>query len=227
MRIGILGTGVVGQTLAARLVEGEHTVAIGTRDPAATLARTQPDAMGNPPFAAWQGEHPAVSLGTFADAAGQSAIVITASNGSATLEVLRAAGEANLEGKPLLDISNPLDFSRGMPPSLFVSNTDSLAEQIQRAFPNVKVVKALNTTNARVMAYPRQLAEGDHTMFVCGNDAGAKAQVVDLLRQGFGWQDVLDLGDLTAARAMEMFLPLWLRLFGALQTPAFNIKVVR
>jgi predicted dinucleotide-binding enzyme len=227
MNIGMLGTGIVGQTLAARLAERGHAVTIGTRDPAETLARAQPDAMGNPPFAAWHGQHPEVALGTFAEAAGHGEIVVNASNGSATLEVLRAAGAAALDGKSLVDISNPLDYSRGMPPPLFVSNTDSLAEQIQQAFPNVKVVKALNTTTARVMAYPRQLAEGDHTMFVCGNDAGAKAQVVDLLRDGFGWHDVLDLGDLTAARGMEMFLPLWLRLFGALQTPIFNVKVVR
>jgi predicted dinucleotide-binding enzyme len=227
MRIGILGTGGVGQTLAGRLAERGHAVVIGTRDPAATLARTAPDAMGNPPFAAWHGEHPEVRLGTFAEAAGHGELVINASNGSATLEVLRAAGEANLNGKALVDLSNPLDFSRGMPPSLFVSNTDSLAEQIQRAFPSVKVVKTLNTANARVMAYPRQVGDGEHTMFVCGNDAGAKAQVIDLLTNGFGWRDVLDLGDLTGARGMEMFLPLWVRLFGVLQTPAFNIKVVR
>lgn len=227
MKIGMLGTGGVGQTLAARLRETGHAVVIGTRDPAATLARSQPDAMGNPPFAAWHAEHAEVKLGTLAEAAAHGELIINATNGSGTLEALGAAGEANLRGKALLDISNPLDFSRGMPPSLFVSNTDSLAEQIQRAFPEAKVVKALNTTNARVMAYPRELAGGEHTMFVCGNDAGAKAQVVDLLRNGFGWRDVLDLGDLTAARGMEMFLPLWLSLFGALQTPAFNVKVVR
>jgi predicted dinucleotide-binding enzyme len=168
-----------------------------------------------------------VRLGTFAEAAGHGELVINAGNGAGTLEALRAAGQANLDGKTLLDLANPLDFSRGMPPSLFVSNTDSLAEQIQRAFPNVKVVKALNTTNARVMAYPGQLANGDHTMFVCGDDARAKAQVVDLLTNGFGWRDVLDVGGLTAARGMEMFLPLWVTLFGALQTPAFNVKVVR
>jgi predicted dinucleotide-binding enzyme len=143
------------------------------------------------------------------------------------LEALKAAGEANLKGKILMDIANPLDFSKGMPSSLSVSNTDSLGEQIQRAFPEVKVVKTLNTVNAYVMANPRQLADGDHHVFVSGNDAEAKAQVTDLLKNGFGWKQVIDLGDITSARGAEMYLLLWLRLFGALQTPMYNIKVVK
>jgi hypothetical protein len=226
MNIGILGTGMVGQILAARLAELGHSVVIGTRDPAKTLANTQPDGMGNPPFSAWHKQNPQVKLATFAQAAAHGAIILNATNGSASLEALKLAGAGNLSGKTLIDISNPLDFSKGMPPSLFVSNTDSLGEQIQRAFPEVKVVKALNTTNAHLMARPRQLADGDHSIFVCGNDAGAKAQVVELLNS-FGWRDVIDLGDITNARGTEMLLPIWVRLFGALQTPVFNFKIVR
>ena len=226
MNIGILGTGMVGQILAARLAELGHAVVIGTRDPASTLAKTQPDGMGNPPFSFWAKQNPQVKLATFAEAAAHGEIILNATNGSASLAALKLAGEANLSGKTLIDLSNPLDFSKGMPPSLFVSNTDSLGEQIQRAFPNAKVVKTLNTTNAHLMARPRQLADGDHTIFVCGNDAGAKAQVTELL-QSFGWRDIVDLGDLTAARGVEMLLPVWLRLFGALQTPVFNFKIVR
>jgi len=146
--------------------------------------------------------------------------------GAHSLDALSAAGEANLDGKVLIDIPNPLDFSRGMPPSLFVSNTDSLGEQIQREFPRVKVVKTLNTMTAFVMADPSLVAAGDHSVFLCGNDEEAKTQVTEILRS-FGWRDVIDLGDVTSARGTESYLPLWLRLWGALQIPLFNIKVVR
>jgi predicted dinucleotide-binding enzyme len=226
MNIGILGTGMVGQTLAARLAELGHSVVIGTRDPARTLANTRPDGMGNPPFSVWHRQNPQVNLATFAQAATHGEIILNATSGSASLEALKQAGAGNLNGKTLIDISNPLDFAKGMPPSLFVSNTDSLGEQIQRAFPEVKVVKALNTTNANLMARPRQLADGDHTMFVCGDEAGAKTQVVELLKS-FGWRDIIDLGDISNARGMEMLLPIWVRLFGALQTPLFNFKIAR
>ncbi len=152
--------------------------------------------------------------------------MFNATNGMGSLEALKLAGESNLNGKILVDISNPLDFSKGMPPSLSVCNTDSLGEQIQRAFPAVKVVKTLNTVTASLMVNPRQLADGDHHVFVSGNDAGAKAQVTDLLKTWFGWKHVIDLGDITTARGTEMYLPLWLRLWGALGTGMLNIKVV-
>jgi predicted dinucleotide-binding enzyme len=142
-----------------------------------------------------------------------------------SVDTLKLAGEA-LSGKLLLDISNPLDFSKGMPPTLAVCNTDSLGEQIQRAFPALKVVKSLNTVNANLMVGPKTLADGDHTMFVCGNDAGAKATVTALL-QSFGWQDIVDLGDITSARGTEMYLPLWLRSWSAVKSPTFSIKLVR
>ncbi len=225
MQFGILGSGI-GRTIGARLVELGHDVTIGTRDVASTLARTEPDGYGNPPFRIWQQQHPQVRLGTFADVAASGAVVINATNGAASLEALSLAGAANLDGKVLIDIANPLDFSQGMPPSLFVSNTDSLGEQIQRTFPTVKVVKTLNTMNTFLMANPQQLAQGDHTVFVSGNDAEAKAQVTDILHE-FGWADVIDLGDITTARGTEMLVPIWLRLWGALGTGLFNVKVVR
>jgi 8-hydroxy-5-deazaflavin:NADPH oxidoreductase len=133
---------------------------------------------------------------------------------------------SNLNGKVLVDISNPLDFSKGMPPSLFVSNTDSLGEQIQRAFPGVKVVKSLNTVTAAIMVDPQAVAGGEHDMFVCGNDASAKEAVVGILNE-FGWLHIIDLGDLSAARAMEMYLPIWLRLWGALGSGMFNIRITQ
>jgi 8-hydroxy-5-deazaflavin:NADPH oxidoreductase len=226
MPIGVLGTGVVGQAIAGRLAELDHEVLVGTRDPATTLAREAPDGYGNPPFRVWHEQHPGVKVGTFAEVAPHGELVVNATAGAAWLDALRLAGEANLAGKVLADIANALDFSRGMPPSLLVANTDSLGEQIQRAFPDSKVVKTLNTMTAAVMVNPGQLGGGDHAVFVCGDDPEAKALVTGILRE-LGWRDVLDLGDLSAARAAEMVLPIWLRLMGALQTPMFNFKVVR
>ena len=200
---------------------------IGTRDVAGTLARSEPNPYGGPPFSAWHAEHPAVRLGTFAEAARHGEMLINATSGAGSLSALQLAGEQNLNGKILLDVSNPLDFSHGMPPTLTVCNTDSTGEQIQRAFPRVKVVKALNTVTAFLMVNPALVNNGDHTLFVCGNDAEAKAQVTAWLREWFGWQDVLDLGDITAARGAEMYLPLWLRLWGASGTGMINVKVVK
>ncbi len=226
MRFGILGTGVVGKTTAARLAGLQHQVIVGTRNPEETLSRTEPDPYGNPPFSAWQEEHPEVRLGTFGEAAAHGEMVVNATAGAVSLEALELAGEANLNGKVLIDVSNPLDFSRGMPPTLSVSNTDSLGEQIQRRFAEARVVKTLHTMNAYLMVDPAQLAGADHTVFVGGDDAEAKAAVADLLRS-FGWADIIDLGDITTARGTEMMLPVWLRLFGALQKPVFNFKIVR
>jgi 8-hydroxy-5-deazaflavin:NADPH oxidoreductase len=226
MRIAVLGTGMVGQAIAGRLDQLDHTVTLGTRDPAATLARREPDQMGNPGPGVWASAHPSVAVATFADAAAGAEIVVNASNGAASLAVLELAGGEHLRGKVLVDVANPLDFSQGMPPTLLVKDDDSLGEQIQRAHPEALVVKTLNTMNAHLMVEPRQLADGDHSVFVAGNDAEAKA-VVSALLTAMGHTDIIDLGDLSAARGTEMWLPLWLRLMGALGTAAFNIKVVR
>ncbi|MGH3332431.1 MAG: NADPH-dependent F420 reductase [Nocardioidaceae bacterium] len=226
MHIAVLGTGMVGQTIAARLDALGHDVTIGTRSPQATLARTEPDTMGNAGFGAWAAEHPAITVATFEQAAAAAELVVNATGGGVSLEALEAAGADNLAGKVMVDIANPLDFSQGMPPTLFVKDTDSLGEQIQRAFPATKVVKTLNTMNAYLMADPKQLADGDHSVFVSGDDAGAKETVTELLTS-MGHTDVIDLGDISTARGTEMILPVWLRLWGSLGTPAFNFKVVR
>lgn len=225
MNIAVLGTGMVGRAIAGRLHELSHSVVVGTRDPEATLARAEPDGMGNPPFSAWHADHEGVALASFADAAAGSELVVNASSGAAALDVLGLAGAHNLAGKVLLDIGNPLDFSNGFPPTLFVKDTDSLGEQIQRAFPESKVVKTLNTLTASLMVDPRSLGESS-TIFVSGEDAQAKATVVSLL-ESFGHDDVIDLGGIETARGAEMLLPLWLRLMGALGTAQFNFKVVR
>ncbi len=226
MNVGILGTEMVAKTLAGKISALGHSVKLGTRDVKATLARSQSDKAGGPPIRAWLESTPHVTLGTMAEAAAHGEIVFNALSGQGALPGLKLAGEA-LAGKILIDLSNPLDTSKGMPPSLFVSNTDSLGEQIQRAHPGAKVVKTLNTVNASLMVNPGQLKDGDHSLFVAGNDAEAKARVTRLLKEWFGWKDVIDLGDISMARGAEMWLPLWLRLWGALQTPMFNLKVVR
>lgn len=225
MKIAVLGTGMVGQALAGRLSGLGHDVTVGTRDVAATLARSTPDSMGNPPFSQWQAAHPAVTLAPFGESVVGAELVVNATSGDASLAALEAARE-HLGAAVLLDVANPLDFSHGMPPTLFVKDTDSLGEQIQATFPEAKVVKALNTMNAHLMVNPKLLADADHSVFVSGNDASAKAVVVRLL-ESFGHTDVIDLGDITTARGTEMVLPVWLRLMGALGTATFQLKVVR
>jgi predicted dinucleotide-binding enzyme len=226
MKIAVLGTGAVGRALAGRLAGLGHDVTVGTRDPDATLARSEADRMGNPPFRDWLSGHPAVRLETFAAAAGGADLVVNATGGDASLDVLTLAGADNLAGKVLVDVSNPLDFSQGRPPTLFVKDTDSLGEQIQRAFPEARVVKTLNTMTAALMVEPSLVAGGEHTVFVSGDDPDAKRTVGELLA-AFGHTDVVDLGDITSARGAEMILPLWLRLMGSLDRPLFQFKVVR
>jgi len=227
MNIAVLGTGIVAKTIAGKLDSLGHTVKLGTRDVKATLARSEPDMAGGPPLRTWLESHPNVKLVTHAEAAAHGEIIVNALSGQGALAGLQTAGTQNLGEKIVIDISNPLDFSKGMPPSLSVVNTDSLGEQIQREFPNARVVKTLNIVNAFLMVDPRQLAGGDHSMVICGNDAAAKQEVTRLLQDGFGWRDVVDLGDISNARGSEMFVALWVRLFGALKTPMFGMKVVR
>jgi predicted dinucleotide-binding enzyme len=203
LKVGVLGTGVVGQAHAARLTELGHDVRIGSRTATSDVVRT------------------------FAEAAEHGEVLVNATGGLVSIEALTAAGAANLAGKPLLDVSNPLDHSGGFPPKVLGSDSESLAERIQAAFPEALVVKALNTMGAHVQVHPRTLP-GAHTTFLAGNDGPAKAIVRGLLLE-FGWTDdeVLDLGDLSAARGLELYLSLWLRTFRAVGTGSFNIHVVR
>ena len=226
MKIAVFGTGTVGPAVAGALAKLGHEVVIGTRDPQATLARTEAGPMGGVPFAQWHAEHGDIALTTFAEAAAGSEIVVNATNGTGSLDALTAAGADNLAGKVIVDIANPLDFSQGFPPSLNPVNTDSLGEQIQRAFPDARVVKTLNTMNAGVMADPASVAGGDHSVFVSGNDTDAKTVVAGLLAD-LGHRDIIDLGDITTARGTEMLLPIWLRLWGAFGNADFNFKIAR
>ena len=225
MKIGIIGTGMVARAHAAKLTELGHEVTVGTRDVKKTLASAEKDAMGNPPFSEWHKDRANVKLAAFAEAAARGEIVISALKGEAEISVLRPLSR-ELGGKVLIDISNPLDFSKGMPPSLTVCNTDSLGEQVQRALPDVKVVKMFNTMNAYLQVNPKLLAGGEHDIFMCGNDARAKTEA-SAIAAGYGWKSIIDLGDITNARGTEMLLPIWVRLWGALKTPMFNFKIVK
>jgi 8-hydroxy-5-deazaflavin:NADPH oxidoreductase len=215
MKIAIFGTGMVGHAIATKLVQLGHEVKMGSRT------------ADNAKAAEWVKANGAkATQGTYADAAAFGELAFNCTAGMGSLAALEAAGKANLAGKLLVDVSNALDFSKGMPPTLSVCNTDSIAEQIQRAFPETKVVKALNTVNCTLMV-DASLIKGDHDIFLCGNDAGAKGQVTEILKGWFGWKHVVDLGDVTAARAQEMFVIFWVRLYGALQSPMFNVHVAR
>lgn len=216
MRIGVLGTGMVGQAISSKLVALGHEVRMGSRQ------------AGNQDAIGWvEGAGEGASEGSFAEAAAFGELVFNCTAGVASLDALEAAGEENLTGKVLADVANPLDFSAGMPPTLAVCNDDSLGERIQAAFPEARVVKSLNTMNCEVMVDPGRVP-GDHVVFVCGEDEDAKGQVAELLR-AFGWPDerVVDLGGLRSARGTEMYLPLWLNLYGRFGTSDLNIAVLR
>lgn len=227
MKIAVLGTGMVGRTLAACLAGLGHDVVVGTRDVHDTLARTQPDAMGTPAYPHWQSEHPEVRLVSLPEAGQHGDVVLNATNGANALAALHGVGADVLAGKVLLDLALPLDLSHGLPPTMTIANTDSLGEQIQRAFPETRVVKSLTSVFCQVMVDPTRVP-GEHTIFVAGNDDDAKAIVTGLLHE-FGWspESVLDLGDITGARGVEMYSRLYFTLHNALGTFDFNIHVVR
>jgi predicted dinucleotide-binding enzyme len=216
MNIGVLGTGMVGDSIGTKLVQLGHNVKMGSRT------------VLNEKAAAWVKKNGTrASQGTFTDASAFGEIVFNCTQGVASLEALKLADANNLKNKILIDIANALDFSKGMPPSLAVCNTDSLGEQIQRAFPDTKVVKTLNTMNCGLMVNPQLVANGDHDIFISGNDAGAKSKVIEIVKDWFGWKSVIDLGNITTARATEMLLPIWVTLMGKYQSPNFNFKIIR
>jgi 8-hydroxy-5-deazaflavin:NADPH oxidoreductase len=216
MRIGVLGTGVVGRTLGTKLIELGHDVKMGSRQAGNEHAREWVASAGG-----------RASEGSFADAAAFGELVLNATSGEASIDALKAAGETSLGGKVLVDVSNPIDRQSGFPPALTVCNTDSVGEQIQRAFPSARVVKTLNTVTAPIMVNPALLA-GDHLVFVSGNEPIAKQQVTEML-ESFGWpsRDIVDLGDISTARGPEAYLLLWLRLWNNAGTVLFNIGLVR
>jgi 8-hydroxy-5-deazaflavin:NADPH oxidoreductase len=216
MRIGVLGTGVVGQTLASAWIAGGHEVMLGSRT------------TDNEAATAWAtGGGETATNGTFVDAATHGEVVVNCTPGEVTLSILADIGADVLSGKVLIDVANALDFSEGFPPTLSIVNIDSLGERVQRALPTTRVVKALNTMTAAVMADPARL-DGRHDLFIAGDDEQAKRFVRSMLAE-FGWSDddIHDLGGIEAARGTEMYLPLWLRLMTTLGSAEFNIHVVQ
>jgi predicted dinucleotide-binding enzyme len=224
MRIAMIGGGVVGQTLGAGLIAKGHEVVIGIRNHSTEeLAKARPQGVTLSQWMTTTGG----TVTDYATAAKGAEVVFNVTAGQHSLEALRTAGAANLSGKVLVDVANPLDFSKGLPPFLdqALSGATSLAEQIQAAFPEAKVVKAFNTIAAEVMVAPGKIP-GDHDLFISGNDAGAKAVVSDLARS-VGWTNFADLGDIVGGRAQEAVLPVWVRLWLSGGSPLVNLKVVR
>jgi predicted dinucleotide-binding enzyme len=217
MKIAVLGTGMVGNALATKLVNIGHEIMMGSRSANSDAGQEWLRSVGGK-----------AQIGTFADAAAFGETVFDCTNGANSIAALRSAGAKNLRGKILIQVGNPLDTSKGMPPTLTVCNTDSLGEQVQREFPEVRVVKALNTLNCEIMIAPSRVP-GEHDLFICGNDAAAKGEVAEHLSEWFGWKpdSIIDLGDITNSRGTEMFLALWVRLWGVVGNPHFNIHVVR
>lgn len=215
MKIAVLGTGSVGETIGSKLVQLGHEVKMGSRSATHEKGLAWAKAAGA-----------SASLGTFADAAAFGELAFNCTSGFGSVPALESAA-AELKGKLVIDIANPLDFSKGFPPTLTSGNTDSLGEQAQRTLPDSKVVKALNTVTAGLMVDAKRVAGGDHDALICGNDAEAKAQVTKILQEWFGWQRVLDLGDISKSRGTESYLALWVRLYGALGTADFNVKIMR
>ncbi len=229
MRIAVFGTGAVGQTLSAKLKSLNHEVVIGTRNVEETLARTEKDRYGNPGFSEWFKSQSGIALDTFSSAAAGADVIINATQGAVSIDIFKSVNPDNLENKIVIDIANPLDFSKGMPPGLIpeLSNFNSLGEELQKSFPRARIVKTLNTMWCGLMVNPGMIGNGEHINFLCGNDQDAKDRVKSLLKE-FGWKEenLIDLGDITASRGTEAVLPLWLRLMMTKQTAAFNFKVV-
>jgi 8-hydroxy-5-deazaflavin:NADPH oxidoreductase len=225
MKIGIIGGGGVAQAIGGKLKANGHDVMIGIRNPIDTeLAKERQMAK---PLKEWM-KDTGGKVASFAQAAKHGELLINATSGGASIEALTQAGDDNIGSKILIDIANPLDFSKGMPPSLLPAydHGTSLGEEIQKAFPKAKVVKTLNTISNAIMINPAAIA-GDHDLLMAGNDTEAKATVTALVKKEFGWKSVIDLGDISGARGTEHILPLWIRLWGVMGTPAFNIKIVK
>ena len=208
MKYGVLGTGMVGKGLAEKLLAIGHQVMMGTRS-------VGKDA----------GVPPGISVRSFAEAAAFGETLISCTAGTTSVDALRSVNRKDLAGKVLIDVSNPLVFTAGQLPALSISNTDSLGETLQREFPELRVVKALNTVNWQVMIDPGRVP-GEHDLFIAGNDAVAKQQVTGLLRE-FGWKSIIDLGDITGARATEQLMPFWLRLFSMYGSGDFNYRILK
>ncbi len=217
MKIAVLGTGIVGQTIGSKLIELGHQVKMGSRS------------SDNPKGLEWVAKQgPSAQLGNFSDASQFGEIIFNCTKGVESVAILKTIPAEFLAHKIMIDLTNPLDFSQGMPPTLSICNTQSLGEDIQANFPELKVVKTLNTMWCGLMVNPKMIGNGNHENFICGNDPEAKTQVIDLLKT-FGWnaENIRDLGPISSSRGTEMVLPLWIRLYGVMGTGAFNFRIIQ
>src|SRR5215203_505611 len=220
MNIGVLGTGMVGETIATALIEKGHQVRMGSRS------------ANNEKAATWvKKSNNKASQGDFNDAAAFGEIVFLCLNGAYALDAVRSINADSINGKVVIDLTNPLDFSKGMPPRLLegLNNSTSLGEEIQAVLPGASVVKTFNTINSNVMVNPKLVNNGDHTLFICGNDNDAKNKVKQFLVDTFGWksENLMDLGGMITARGTEAYVPFWVMMMQATGSPMFNIKVVK
>lgn len=209
MKIGIFGTGMVGRTLAERLITDGHEVMIGTRNIENTLANTKPDVIGTPPYKEWQEKNEIIKLGTFADAAKFGEVIFISTFGDVTIKAIDLAGKENLADKIIVDTTNPLDLSHGIPPGFSGTVGNSLGQQIQNHLPNSKVVKAFNTLSMHIVVNPKR-QDGDPILMIAGNDQDAKAKAEEIAKI-WGWKDSIDLGDIGEVFYMEAFALLWIR----------------
>jgi predicted dinucleotide-binding enzyme len=230
MKIGIMGTGSVGQTLYEKLEDLGHEVMMGTRNVEKTLEQTENDQFGRPSFSEWAKKLKQIRINTFSEAAAFGELIINATNGKNSVAALKLAGASNLNGKTLIDVANPLEPAKNMLPVLAdtLCNNNSLGEEIQRTFPRVNVVKALNSMWCGLMVDPGKIGAGEHNVFICGNEERSKYAVISLLEE-IGWKrtNIIDLGDITASRGTEMLLPIWLRIMASMDTEVFNFKIVK
>ncbi len=213
MKIGILGSGDVGQVLGRGFAQAKHEVMIGTRSPQDKKLQPLLKLVGN-----------LGSTATFPQTVTFGEVIVIALKGEVVESVLKDIGPKPFAGKLVIDVSNPLDFSKGMPPSLFVGWTDSLGERVQRLLPTAKVVKCWNTVPNSLMFRP-SLAGTQPTMFICGNEVSAKIAMKQFLQE-FGWKDVIDIGGIEAARYLESLVALWVRVTGALGNWNHAFKVL-
>ena len=220
MKIGILGTGSVGQTIGRALIAKGHEVMMGSRS------------LTNEKANAWAVANGAnAGNGMFEDAAKFGELIFICLNGNITSDALQQAGPDNFAGKVVIDVTNPLDFSSGMPPSLLEKycNIYSLGEEVQKLLPTAKVVKGLNTVTANLMVNAQLVNNGNHNLFICGNDADAKNTVRQFLSDNFQWkaEHILDFGDIKSARLTEAIVPFWVGAMQVVGTPMFNYQIVK
>jgi 8-hydroxy-5-deazaflavin:NADPH oxidoreductase len=200
-RVGVLGSGVVGQQLAIGFSGCGHDVMIGTRDP------------DKPELREWlSGDGAGIRPGSFQEVGAHGELLVLAVLGDAAEQAIAAAGRENFSGKVVIDAMNPLDFSGGFPPKLSITGEDSLGERVQRALPEARVVKAFNTIGNQYFVNP-QFSDGQPTMLIAGDDDQAKGTVTDLLAD-FGWSDVVDLGGIEGSRELEAICIAWVKLIG-------------